>query len=214
MNREQVKPLTAELFASIYTDKKFRNEVAYAHTCQNGRGEFKYKKTCAYPVEYIVTDEQIKEAKEEIERDKVRILAANKENLILIGMGGQYEGIEDTVGNHRVRGEFTDVNGIKVFVEFGKWYDDSTKNREFVHIDHCINKTVEEQSHPTEQHKFNNYRGLEKKRGLGEYTQTNLLRIVNELLDGNFKAVFIDNYTLRPSDYVSQSLPTTARLRR
>ena len=73
-NRTRVQ-LTDEKLQEIYTSEKFRNDVAYAHgyTLQNGETGLK---TCSYPIEYIVTPEQVEIATKEQERRKKEVLNA------------------------------------------------------------------------------------------------------------------------------------------
>ena len=81
MTTKTLIELTSEKLKEIYTNEKFRNEVAFAHTCLDINHKFKHKKTCDYPDEYIVTEEQIKEAEEERQRAKAETIEKNKNKL-------------------------------------------------------------------------------------------------------------------------------------
>lgn len=134
MNKRLLK-MTDEKFQEIYRNKKLRNEVAYAHACHTSHetgAKFKHKKTCSYPIEYIVTEEQIKLAKEELERSSRATIAVNKGNLLFTGMGVVRD-LGNGVTNHRFRANFETVRGTKAFIEFS--YVDTKENPDCLHID-------------------------------------------------------------------------------
>lgn len=135
---KQLIELTPEKFAEIYTSEKFRNEVAFAHGCKyEGRPE--YKKTCSYPVEYIVTEAQIAEATKERERAKIQTVKDNEGKLMFVGMGMEYAPrYKDDVCNHRIRTEFVNAEGHRFFIELG------TGQGEQMRIDHSIDRDLEE----------------------------------------------------------------------
>ena len=62
--------LTNEKFSEIFTDISFCQQVANAHICADKNGVFKHFKTCSYPIEYIVTDEQKNAAIEEFNKQR------------------------------------------------------------------------------------------------------------------------------------------------
>lgn len=199
----QLLELTPEKLNEIYSNEKLRNDVAFAHGCLNSRGEFLYKKTCSYPVEYKVTDEQIKIANEERLRAKQQTIKDNEGKLMFVGMGMTYEPrYEDDVCNHRVRTEFMNSKGRLFFIEFGTGskYDE-------MRIDHAIDRDLENKckENRTNDQPYNNYKGLERMNNLPKYTKRNILNFVNSHFDCNFKEIVIDNYNVSPSDFISVS---------
>lgn len=197
--------LTDEKFADIYTDEKFRRQVAYAHGYCNAQGQLLGRKTCSYPVEYIVTESQIAEAKAELARAKDRTIAENVGKLLLTGMGMPYKAAyNDDVCNHRVRAEFIAPDGTKYFFECSKGRGDN------MHVSDAINRTIEEReiarcggSAWTNQSKY-----YIDTRGIGDsrqYTLTNILTVVNHLFKCNFKEAVVDNYNISCEDVVSVS---------
>ena len=193
---DPLKKLTDEGLKEIYTNEKFRNEVAYAHQCCKSTGEFMYKKTCGYPKEYIVTDEQIAEAEKELARAKKETLKKHKKDLLFVGMGMTYETDTD-IGNYRIRTEFLNAKGHKFFVELG-----STCDHLYTRCDHSIDRDLEEihdkQSNAhLHQSDFYNYAGLERNNILSilRYTPENILNLVNKIFDCKFKRIVIDNYS-------------------
>jgi hypothetical protein len=193
--------LTNEKLQDIYTDKKFRNEVAYAHGCYDKDGVFKYKQTCSYPVTYIVTDEQIALAAAELERSQKETKERYKNSLLFIGMGMTYETDTD-IGNYRIRTEFFNKKGHRFFVEFGAAVDHAYTRCDFS-IDRELNIKDDQKGY--------NYANLErcdKRAGLCRYTPECILRLVNKTFDCEFTEIFIDNYDLS-CDGVICSSPTS-----
>jgi hypothetical protein len=186
-----MKKMDEETMRRIYTDKKLRNAIAYAHAVCEHNGKEIYKKAMYYPIDYSVSIEQIQEAKREIEADKKRILKKHKNTLIFVGMGMTYE-TKTNVGNHRIRTYLKDKEWNKFFVEFG-----TAANNEFTRCDHSIKYDGDET--------INNYKRLETAAYLNgiRYTPENILKIVNDVFKCDFKNIFIDNYTLSCDEYIS-----------
>ncbi len=173
--------LTDEKLQDIYTNKKFRNQVAYAHGCYSGfpDSKFKYKKTCSYPAEWIVTEKQIALATKELERSQAETAKKHKNSLLFVGMGTTYDTATD-IGNHRIRTEFLNKHGQRFFVEFGTGADYETAR-----CDHSIDRDGD----------ANNYGDLERRKPC-RYTPKKILSLVNRTFDCNFTEIFIDNYDL------------------
>jgi len=179
--------LTDEKFQDIYTDKKFRNQVAYAHGYCDKNSKELGRITCSYPVTYIVTKEQIALAVKELERAQVETQEAHKNSLLFIGMGMTYD-TEDQIGNYRIRTEFLNKDGKQFFVEFG-----NTADYLSTRCDHSIDRSQGD-------HKGNNYNNLERaynlRKGLCDYTPKSVLNLVNKTFVCKFTEIFIDNYDL------------------
>ena len=183
--------LTNEKFQEIYTNEKFRNEVATAHRCCDSKGAFKYMCTCSYPTRYIVTEEMINEAKVERERASKESNKKNHNKLLFVAMGGTYsigKTSNDDVGCHRIRTEFLNKHGERFFIEFIKGHSSDTP----FYIPHSIRRTGGYDD-------INNYKNLQK-RGTGKYTKETILNIVNSNFDCNFKELVIDTYNVSMDD--------------
>ena len=191
--------LTPEKFQDIYTDEKFRNSVAYAHGYTLKDGE-EGCKTCTYPVEYIVTVEQIHAANLEIERKKKEVLNQLGNKLVFVGMGMTYTPkYEDDVCNHRIRTYFVNAKGNKYFIEFG------TGRGENARIDHAIDETKRELIDAGKQSSgewINNFNGLERREHMPKYTLSNLLILINKEFGCKFTSIEVDNYTLNTNDFI------------
>lgn len=189
-----LKNLTPEKLSEIYTDKKFRNTVAFAHVCLDVNSQFKHKKTCDYPISYIVTDEQINEAKKELEKDKENLKNNLSNKLVFVGMGMTIATEQkDSIANHRIRTNFINSKGTKCFIEVGRG-----SNILDMRIDHAIfNYGSDDEK--------NNYNGLERAKHNAKFTLPELLNLVNSSFDCNFKAIEVDNFTLSTDDFICKS---------
>jgi hypothetical protein len=198
---ENLKLLTAEKLTEIYSNEKLRNAVAYAHICADSKGNFKHYKALMYPISYIVTKEQIEEAKKELENAKKEYLKNYANKLVLIGMGMEYpERYPDDVCNHRVRGEFLNKYGKKYFIEFG-----TGRITGEMRIDHSIDRDLEEQTKDSSKQPYNNCKNLERRKFYPKYTKTDILELINREFECNFKEIVIDNHTLSPDEIISVS---------
>ncbi len=181
--------LTDAKLQDIYTDKKFRNEVAYAHECWSAspNSKFLHKQTCSYPDRWIVTDEQIALAAKQLEGSGAETKERYKNSLLFVGMGMTYDTKTD-IGNYRIRTEFLNKKGRQFFVEFGTAVD-----HEYTRCDFSIDREGKGGD-------VYNYAGLEKaaktEHSICRYTPENILALVNKTFDCNFAEIFIDNYDL------------------
>lgn len=192
---------TREKLKEIYTNEKFRNEVATAHGCSDKHGKHLYYKALGYPDSYIVTEEQIAEAQAECDRaKKVKIaeIKANPQKIVFVGMGCTYDPRwPGDIGNYRIRTEFTSASGNRFFLEVG-----TSSSSEDMRVDFAIDRTMQERLDDdiNQQSKFFNYKGLEKG-VVGKYTFDTLLNLINKYFDCYFTEIEVDNYTLDTEDF-------------
>lgn len=225
---KQLLELISDKFKDIYTDEEFRNDVAFAHGVADKNGNNKYRKTCSYPIEYIVTEEQIAEAEKERLRAKKQTVKDNKGKLMFVGMGMTYEPrYEDDVCNHRIRTSFVNAEGKMYFIELG------TGNGHQMRCDHSVDRDLEyeyeemaaklrKERESVKKYSdewdelclqidkyttqvYYNYKGLEHMRDMPKYTLQNVLNLVNKYFNCNFKEIVIDNYNVCTDDYTSVS---------
>ena len=201
LNKKTIE-LTPEKFAEIYTSAKFRNEVAFAHSHNDSAGRFKYKATCSYPTTYIVTNEQIAEAKKELERAKKELHEKHYNDLIMVGMGCDFDPrFEGDIANHRVRTQFKNPYGRTFFIEVGTYRDTDLMWFDYV-MDVDLQKKRESQVNYDTPQDYYNYKNLERKEPFVKYTKQALLDFVNKHFDCNFKKVIVSSYTAdAPKDY-------------
>ena len=184
----------------IYTDERLRNAVAFAHGCCDRYHKHLHYKALYYPLEYIVTEEQIQQAKEELTRAKERVYAQHSNHLLFVGMGSEYAPrFEDDVCNHRIRTEFTNRHGHRYFIEFCTLAKGNGFSITFA-IDR--DKEIELNSDWNKQGEYYHFKGLTTSK-IGytlDYTKRNILNIVNEYFDCAFSEVIIDQHTIHPDD--------------
>ena len=211
MGINNIKDLTIEEYNKYKDDDRFIHNINFAVSCCDEYGNLKYKKAMTeYSIaerEFIVNDEQIKTGKKEYNRRKQEILNNIKTNeLCFVGMGMDFNPVDNEhIGNHRIRTDFKDNNGVLCFVEFG-----TAINTDFLMCNYAlkdIKKNVSEwQSlkHQDETEKrvylLENLRG-----GNIEYTKKNILKLVNDNFDTNFKDIKVFSYFINTDDYNSIS---------
>lgn len=113
------KPLTDEMFRELITNDCWIDRIATPVRCYNINNNFLHLRTVSYPVEYIVTEQQMQVAKERAEQRKQELIEGVKPGeLVFVSMGCDYSSeMPDAVGNHRIRCRFTDGNGRTLFIE-------------------------------------------------------------------------------------------------
>ena len=183
---ETTATMTNEKMNEIYSNIDFCRSVKNAHICTDKNGVFKHKKTCSYPISYIVTDEQIEEAAKEYNRVKDAFISNMKKNVLyFVGMGCNFEKSEfSDIENYRIRAYFQNNKKELFFVEFS-----GTERSEIFYCNHSI-------SFPDgniEEEKNNNFFNLERETLKG-YTKENILKIVNHHFNCNFEAVEIEKH--------------------
>jgi len=220
--------LNAKLFEENKANIIFLKAIKNAHQCADKNGNFLHFKALMYPLEYIVTTEQINEAKTLFNAAKKAFLSEIGNKLIFVGMGSDYAPrFEDDVCNYRIRTEILNPDGKHFFIEFGRGLGEN------LNFDHVINRDQQKEyeekrseiydkiknsgfqfhSHPLieEYKKYDSQpyhwykRELWAKTTSIKYTQQNVLKWVNELFNCNFTAMQVDSIFLSPDDYKSIS---------
>jgi len=202
----QIVVLSAEKFEEIYTDRKFLVQVTTAGKCLDQFGMFKHLKTCSYPIEYIVTENQKEVANLEMDRQiKEKLIQIKTNNtLTFVGLGMAYEScyIGD-VCNHRIRAYFKNGRGRMFMVEFGH-----TGGRTYCSysIDTDLEMKRKSEVFSSQKQDYYNFADLEMKRDLGVYNLKNILEIVNSNFGTNFSAIEVNSDILRGEQFLSESI--------
>lgn len=195
---QQIK-LSDEKFNEIYTDDRFLHDCAFPVDCCDSRGFHKYYRTCTYPIEYIITEEQIAAAKVEFARRKQAFLDGyRKGTLVLVCMGMDYESQHpDGIGNHRVRGDFKNSEGHHYFVEFCRGISKWDEN---FHCTFSVDMEMEDDG----MHNYNIF-GLQRRNfGIMPFTKNSLLEIVNSTFGCNYRELVLAEWLINTDDIISE----------
>lgn len=167
--------------------------IAGAHIVCDKFSKPLYKKAFwQYPKVYKVTDEQINEAKKELEKRKQSELT-KKNTIFFVNMGMSFDAKPWYISNHRTRSHFINKHNEKCFIEV--WTNNgiySRKDNTELRCDFSVNETKEPEGY--------NYKNLVniinnvennrvKNKPLIEYTEKNLLSIINTYFDCNFESI-------------------------
>lgn len=190
--------MTPEKFAEIYTNEKFRNAVARAYKCYDQYHHFLYRFVLNKFNKYIVTDEQITEAKMELQRAKAEVYRKHGNDLLFVCMGCDYKPrYEGDPCNYRILTEFTNRFGHRFLIEFSRA---PTDEGFFIIFAIDRDREFELKSDPERQQEYCNYKGLETTTFNQAYTKDNILKLVNEQFDCLFRKVIIDQHTISMDD--------------
>lgn len=196
--------LSDEKFKEIYTDDRFLHDCAFPVDCCNARGFHTHYRTCTYPIEYIITEEQIAIAKVEFARRRQAFLDGYKKGtLVLVCMGMDYPSkYPDGIGNHRVRGEFKNSGGRHFFVEFIRSANFGKKDNteEVFYCDYSIDRDAEKAGRSC-QNAFNLERGG---RSINPYTKQRVLDLVNSTFGCNYRELVLDGWLISTDDIISE----------
>lgn len=113
------KIMTDEMFQQFINDDKWISDIAHPVRCCDRLGNLMNYRTCTYPLEYIITEEQIAIAKERYAKRHDEVLASiRKGELVFCAMGSNYAPRFDRdVCNHRMRCYLKSTDGRMWFVE-------------------------------------------------------------------------------------------------
>lgn len=202
MNQQIV--LSDEKFKEIYTDDRFLHDCAFPVDCGNARGIHTHYRTCTYPIEYIITEEQIAVAKVEFARRRQAFLDGYKKGtLVLVCMGMDYPSkYSDGIGNYRVGGDFKNSGGRHFFVEFCRSANFGKKDdtEEVFYCDHSIDCDAEKAGR-SRRNVFNLERGG---RSISPFTKQRVLELVNTTFGCNYRELVLDKWLIRPDDIISE----------
>lgn len=221
---ESLITLTDELFKNIYSDPKFRNDIIFAAKWIDKSNSVEQWHASSYPKKYIVTEEQITIAKDEREKANISIREKHKNDLLFKAMGFEFSPRwEDDITNHRIRTYFKNRRGRLFFIEILASNDkklivdcaqDIDAEREFKAKQEAINIEMQKYNRGDSayfnlQKKKNdlwseeptcNYGGVRKLEDKYICTQSDIIRLVNEVFECDFKRMIIDEYNIKLAD--------------
>ena len=195
MEREIKSISKDEMIELFKNDITKVNSFVYPTKCCDRYGKFLYKKSCTYPVEYIVTDELQKIASEYQKKMEEECLSQIKDgDLVLLRMGGNFYEKRDLensdLENHRLRLSFDDKNGVHVVGDIISCHRAKSKG--------CCNDLQDKpiigfDLQYSDQTGSYLYKSSELFKYKAEYTKENLLKIINKFSKKQYDRVFICN---------------------
>ena len=215
-------------FDQINHDKRFRNNVANAHGCEDGYGNSLGLITCTYPTVYRVSKEQRDIAKELVAKQKIERLEAIKPNqLIFVAMGSDFEKDYEKDKDYRKEVErnydssYSKKDKAKIVEEMNKRRINMSKSdignfrfrttllndlgeEIFVEFSTDMKGLMHVDFSLDVKNKRYNYLRLEGVTGQF-LTKENVLNFVNRNYSCSFTEFILDRYDLSPDDYKSIS---------
>lgn len=201
---KQLEILSAEKFNLLTVSDKWVNAIQFPTTCCDKNHKFLYFKTCSYPEEYIVTEEQIQQAREIAEDRKRHILENIKTNdLVFVAMGGDYPGLPGEVRNHRIRCNFKNIDGKRFFIELlyidnDNFYIDCSLDLD--KEEENEKKRIKEPFYPQTEY---NAMGVENTLINKPFTFENVLQFVNETYNCCYTEARLVRYFVRCEDFIN-----------
>ncbi len=184
-------------------DNKQLQNIAFAHWVQDKRN-WDYKKAFwKYPNAYKVTDIQIQEAQEELNKRKQEELNKRKQEelkkyknkLVFVNMWLEFKSETWYIWNHRIRSRFKNKDNDICFLEV--WtnnYMNSRKDNKELICDFAINKTRDPKNNYNYNNIYNKINCIKDwkitNNNYYEYTKENLLKIVNYYFNCNYKKIY------------------------
>ena len=171
------------------------NMFAYPVTCCDKHGNFTHKRSCTYPIEYIVTDELQDVAYEYRKKMERECLSQIKDDdLVLLRMGCNFREIRtlqnSDLENNRLRLSFIDKYGVHVMGDIyschcvkSNGYSNDLQYKPIMSFD--LQYSDETGSYI--------YKSLELAKYKPMYTKKSLLNIINRYSTKQYSRVFICN---------------------
>ena len=195
MERE-IKSISKEEMIDLFkSDIRKVNYFVYPTKCCDRYGKFLYKRSCTYPIEYIVTDELQKIASEYRKKMEKECLNQIKDgDLVLLRMGANFYEKRDLensdLENYRLRLSFDDKNGVHVVGDIISCHRAKSKGYSNDLQDKPITSFDLQYSDKTGSYL---YKSLELFEYRTEYTKKSLLNIINRYSAKQYNRVFICN---------------------
>lgn len=189
--------MTSEKFHELITNDKMLFAIANASSCYKSDGKtLIHYRTVIYPTEYIVTEEQIAEAKRltKIRHDEI-LSEIGFNELVFSPMGMSYEHPDkDNVRNYRIRCKFRNLKGENYFVEFNFCENSGVWCTENI----CLDKEKGSKG-------YYDAKQLENKLLAREFTFSRILELINRQFKCSYKSarllssriVFYDEYVCK-----------------
>jgi len=175
--------------------------IAQPVACCDQYGKFKHYRTCSYPDEYIVTPEQIEQAKTEYQRRHREELESLQPGILaFVTMGMDFDvKLDNSPNNHRIRCNFYNSKGHKYFIELT-----STMDKKHYFVDFSVDVDLEEQRKGTFIQDYYNACGLTRAVKIPA-TWPAILQLVNHAYKCNYTTGKLFKYFISPDEYSNTS---------
>ena len=208
MNRQEV--MTNEMFEELIKQDKWIREIGRPVKCCDQYGNFKHYRTCTYPTEYIVSEEQVRMASEHYQRRHDEVLAGIKNGeLVFRAMGGDYPArFEGDVCNHRMRCYFKNSAGRTWFVELLKtsefWEKEYKADFNYDFAFEVIDGKDHYEIHPPFPVVEHEGRKFLDRRIYKPFTWENVLEEINTRFGCNYSSARLENYFVSWDEWVCE----------
>ena len=184
--------MTDEKFRQLIKEDYWISHIAHPVKCCYADGKFEHFRTCTYPYEYIVSDEQIAIAKKEYQRRHDEELAnLKKGEIAFVCMGMDFDSkIKNGIGNHRIRAEFKNSKGTHYFIEFTTMMDE-----EAFYVDFSIERSKDGDKYGACGIGYDNQIPA---------TSDEVLNFINKHYDCNYTKVKLFHHFINTDEYICE----------
>ena len=186
-----------ETFAKLIKEDYWISNIAHAVGCYDSKMQFKHYRTVTYPIEYIVTEQQIEEAKKAYSHRHNELLDSLKPGeLVFVTMGMNFDNeLSDSPNNHRIRCNFKNAAGNEYFIELTATMD--CKN---YYVDFSIQKEYKLTEEGMQTIKHYGACGLDRNSQIPA-TWDAILNLVNKTYKCNYTTGRLFKHFISPDEY-------------
>ena len=192
----QIKSISKDEMIELFKNDITKvNRFVYPVKCCDKHGVLIHKRSCTYPVEYIVTDELQEIASEyRVKMEKECLSQIKDDDLVLLRMGANFYETRDLqnsdLENHRLRLSFIDKSGVHVVGDICSCHPNGSK----IYGNHQLDAPVMgfDLQYSDENGSYI-YKCLELAKYKPTYTKKSLLNIINRYSTKQYNRVFICN---------------------
>lgn len=193
-----MEELTKEEFNELINVDKFIHAMRFPVACLDSNHKFKHYRTCTYPIEYIITPEQIAQATDKYYQRHDDIIDNIKVgDLVFKGMGCDYPArFDGDVCNHRIRCYFKNNDDITYFIEIlkcGEHFEKKGYGFSF-NFNHVVKEDGE--------HSY--YENVLTRDAIQlPFTKDNVLKVINEKFNASYTNMRVENYFITADEYIN-----------
>lgn len=188
-------------FENLIKEDYWIHCIAQPVTCLDQYGKFEYYRSCSYPIEYIVTPEQIERAKTEYNRRRREELESLQPGILaFVPMGMDFDvKLDNSPNNHRIRCNFYNSKGHKYLIELT-----ATMDKKQYSVNFSVDVDLEEQRKGTFIQDYYGACGLTCNVKIPA-TWPAILQLVNRAYKCNYTTGKLFKYFINPDEYTNTS---------